>query len=488
MSFRLSPCRPDRFLKPVRYLVLALSLTGCVVSPDYVPPQMELPKKWTEAATSKQVLDLQNWWKAFNDPILNQLINQAINANLDLKLAESRIRASRFQYNATVAAAFPSLSSHSTASRRLNNSSSTSGSSSSGGFGVGNQLINIFQIGFDAVWEIDLFGGVQRALEVAEANNAFEEENRRDRLVTLLAEVARNYIQLRANQQVQRITLENLSSQIETLKLIRIRQRAGLISSVDGAQSEAQLATLHATLAVYETASQQAIHAIALLLGTTPNKLSTNLTVLSAIPRSKNPALADLPSELLRRRPDIRMAERKLAASHAEIGIAINEQYPKINLSAFLGLQNMSITSFTPIGKSWSTAATLTLPIFNWGRIQSNIKIKEALNEQAFIAYQSTVLNAFKEVEDALVAQVQERQRGMDLEKSLKAQQLLLSLATERYRKGLNSYLEVLDAQRGVYSAQREQLDGLAKQSLQLVALNKALGGGWADSTVNQTR
>ena len=472
--------------RPVRSMVLALSLTGCVVGPDYVAPQMALPTQWSEAATAQQILQLQDWWETFNDPDLNQLIQQATQSNLDLKLAESRIRASRSEYNATVAAALPSLTSHSSVSRRLN-SSSTGGSSGVGsGFGVGSQLINIFQVGFDAVWEIDLFGGVQRALEVADANSEFEEENRRDRLVTLQAEVTRNYIQLRANQQMQRITQENLRSQEQSLKLIQVRQKAGLISAVDAAQSEAQLATLRTQLPLYETAAKQAIHAIALLLGKTPDKLGTDLKNIAAVPVSKNPPLADLPSELLRRRPDIRMAERKLAASNAEIGIAVNEQYPKINLSAFLGLQNMKITDFTPIGKSWSVASTISMPIFNWGRIQANIKVKEALNEQAFISYQSTVLNAFKEVEDALVAQVQERQRGVDLAKSVKAQQLLLTLATERYRKGLSSYLEVLDAQRGVYQAQREQLDGLARQSLQLAALNKALGGGWSNSETSK--
>lgn len=459
--------------------MLSLILTGCVVGSDYVPVKMELPKQWTEAATRQQVLQLQNWWKTFHDPILNQLIDQAMRSNLDLKLAESRIRASRSQYNATIAAAFPSLSSHSSVSRRLNNTSGTSGSSAGGGFGVGNQLINIFQIGFDAAWEIDLFGGVQRALEVADANSEFEEENRRDRLVSLLAEVTRNYIQLRTNQQMQRITLENVHSQEQTLKLIQVRQRAGLVSEVDSTQSQAQLTAIRSQVPLYEIGSKQALHALALLLGQTPDKLSTDLKKLAAIPVSSNPGLADLPSELLRRRPDIRMAERKLAASNAEIGIAVNEQYPKINLSAFLGLQNMRITDFTPLGKSWSVASAISMPIFNWGRIQANIKVKEALNEQAFITYQSTVLNAFKEVEDALVALMQESQRGDDLAKSVKAQQLVLTLATERYRKGLSTYLEVLDAQRGVYLAQKEQLDGLAKQSLQLVALCKALGGGW---------
>jgi NodT family efflux transporter outer membrane factor (OMF) lipoprotein len=456
-----------------------LSLTACVVGPDYVSPGIATPKQWSEAATSKQILQLQEWWKNFHDPILDQLINQAINSNLDLKLAESRIRASRLQYDATYAAAWPSLSLHSTASRRLNNTNAASGSTTGGGFGVGNQLINIFQLGFDATWEIDLFGGVQRTVEAQQADIAYEEESRRDRLVSLLAEIARNYIQLRMNQQLQQVTLANLHSQEETLQLVQIRQQAGLISNVDIAQSESQLASIKAQLPIYVTAEKQAVHAIALLLGQTPDKLPAQLKNTTALPLSNDQGLADLPSELLHRRPDIRMAERKLAASSAEIGIAITELYPKINLSAFLGLQNLRITDFNPLGKSWSTAATLTLPIFNWGRLQTNIKVKEVLNEQAFISYQSTILTAFKEVEDALVAYLQEKQRTQALAEQITAQQLLINLATERYRKGLNTYLEVLDAQRGVYAAEREQLESWAKQSLQLVALCKALGGGW---------
>jgi len=458
----------------IRLTVVAFAwgLTGCVVGPDYVPPQMETPQQWTEGKISLELEPLETWWQTFQDPQLNQLIQQAVAANLDLKLAASRIRASRFQYSATISAALPSVSSKSSVSRRLNNNSA-------GGIGIGSQIINIFQVGFDAIWEIDLFGGVQRALEVADANNEIEEENQHASLVSLLSEVTRYYIQLRANQQLQRMTSETIRSQEQTLKLIQIRQRAGLISSIDAVQSSAQLANLRAELPIYETASQQALHALALLLGKTTDKLPQALRNIQQIPTSNYAGLAILPTELLRRRPDIRLAERKLAVSNAEIGIATNELYPKINISAFLGLQNLKITDFTPLGKSMSIASTITMPIFNWGRIQANIHVKEALNEQALFSYQATVLNAFKEVEDALVAHKQEHQRGATLTQALQAQQLGLHLAQERYRKGLTTYLEVLEAQRGVYLAQRQRLDGVAKQSLQLVALCKALGGGW---------
>jgi NodT family efflux transporter outer membrane factor (OMF) lipoprotein len=483
MRILLRKFKPDRSLRPVRFILLGLSLTSCAVGPDYVPPQMDVPKQWTEARTNADIRQLETWWQTFQDPLLNQLIKQAVAENLDLKLAANRIRTSRLQYDATIAEALPSLSSHSTVSRRLNNSSSSGGTNSNSGVGVGNQIINIFQLGFDAAWEIDLFGGVQRALEVSDGNTEIEQENQHDSLVSLLSEVARYYIQLRANQQMQRVTLDNLRSQEQSLKLVRVRQRAGLVSTVDIAQSEAQLATIRASLPLYETATKQAIHALAVLLGQTTDKLPARLYSLGTIPASNYAGLAILPTELLRRRPDIRRAERKLMVSNAEIGIATSELYPKISLSAFLGLQNLRITDFTPLGKSMSVAASLTMPIFNWGRIQANIRVKEAMNEQAFITYQATVLNAFKEVEDALVAHQQERHRALALTQAMTAQQLVFHLAHERYRKGLSTYLEVLDAQRAIYSAQRELLDGQAKQSLQLVALCKALGGGWQVAT-----
>ncbi len=475
--------KPDRFLNLVKLLLLGASLTSCVVGPDYVPPQIDVPKQWTEARTNADVRQLETWWQTFQDPLLNQLIKQAINENLDLKLAANRIRSSRLQYDATIAEALPSLNSHSSVNRRFNNSSNNGGASSTGGFGVGKQIINIFQLGFDAAWEVDLFGGALRALEASAGNTEIEEENQHDSLVSLLSEVARYYIQLRANQQMQRVTLDNLRSQEETLNLVRVRQRAGLVSTADIAQTQAQLATIRAGLPLYETAIKQAIHALAVLLGQTTDKLPASLYARATIPTSNYAGLAILPTELLRRRPDIRRAERKLMVSNADIGFAMSELYPKVSLSAFLGLQNIRITDFTPLGKSMSVAASLTLPIFNWGRIQTNIHIKEALNEQAFITYQATVLNAFKEVEDALIAHQQERQRALALAQVIQARQLVFQLARERYRKGLSSYLDVLEAQRAIYLAQREQLDGQAKQSLQLVALCKALGGGWQVAT-----
>jgi outer membrane protein, multidrug efflux system len=466
-----------------RYLIgFTLILTGCIVGPDYQRPNVETPKQWSKPnAASTQIKTLETWWHSFNDAILNQLIVDASNANLDLKQTVERIKAARAQRTATFASALPSLSSKANINRRLNSSSSTTALNSSsnqvGGFG--NQLINLLQLGIDAQWELDFFGGVQRAVETADANVDSEIENRRTVLVSLLGEVARNYIELRANQQLIEITTANLHSQQDTLALLKVRQQAGLSDNLEVSQAEAELATLQAQLPNYETAVQQAIHALSLLLAKQPNALAAQLQPVKQIPVVKTTVLPDLPSELLQRRPDIRYAERQLAAANAQIGIATSELYPKFNLSAFLGLQNTKITDFTLLGKSWSMGSTLTMPLFNWGRINANIEDKQAQYQQALLSYQKTVLTAFKEVEDALVAYDQEQQKQHSLQQAVTANQQAVQLATERYDKGLTSFLDVLTSQQALQQAQSSLVSSTAKTSANLVLLYKVLGGGW---------
>ena len=462
---------------------MALLLAGCAVGPDYVPPKVETPAKWTEASlVNENSLHLNDWWKTFSDPVLNHLINEALLSNLDLKIAQTRIREARANYWGTIATGLPNINARNSLLRRGNNINVANQSTGAGGGaapGTSNQTYNIFQNGFDASWEVDFFGGVRRAVESADANQESEEENRRDVLVTLLGDVARTYIDLRSNQQMLRVTRNNLQSQEETLQLTKIRRQAGLTSELEVAQSEGLTAETRSQAPAYETTVKQAIHALSILLGHPPGTLVKRLEPEATLPVSTDPGLAGLPTELLHRRPDIRKAERKLSQSNADVGVATAELYPKISLTAFLGLQNTNLTSLTPVGKSWSAASTITMPILNWGRIQANIRAKEALNEQAFLNYQSTVLKAYKEVEDALVAHAQESQRIAALRQAVEAQQLSLNLSTERWRKGLSAYLDVLTAERALLVTQRELVDSQTKQSQQLVALYKALGGGW---------
>lgn len=476
--------------------LLALSITallpGCfAVGPDYQPPKIPVPQQWSEAnaSTGSQPTQTEQWWKYFNDPILDKLISNTIASNLDLKLALERVKDARVLRSATIAAGLPSLGAKSNVSRRFNNSSSsasqTGGTGSAiGGTGVGNQLINIFQMGFDAQWELDFFGGIRRAIEAADATIDVEVENSRDVLITLLGDVARNYIELRSNQRLVAITRDNLHAQQDTLALTQIRQQAGLASMLEVAQAQAQAATTQAQLPNYETVVKQSIHALGVLLGKEPGALAVRLEQQGVIPAVTANVITNLPSELLQRRPDIRRAERRLAVANASVGIATAELYPKINLAAFIGLQNTTITDFTPLGKSWSAAASLTMPIFNWGKLNANIDSKKTQFEQAFLNYQSTVLSAFQEVEDALIAYRKEQERHIALAQAVAANQLAVQLADERYQKGLTAFLDVLESQKGLYQAQSLLVVSESALSSNLVALYKALGGGWQTETI----
>jgi NodT family efflux transporter outer membrane factor (OMF) lipoprotein len=250
------------------------------------------------------------------------------------------------------------------------------------------------------------------------------------------------------------------------------------------AQAQSQAASTEAFIPVYETVVRQSIHALSVLLGREPETLALRLDQAGTIPATPKITLTELPSELLLRRPDIRQAERQLEVANANVGVATAELYPRVNLSAFLGLQNTRITDFTPIGKSWSTASSLTLPILNWGRINANIRSKEAKFNLAFLGYQSTVLTAFKEVEDALVAYTNEQQRLASLTQAVAASQLAVQMADERYIRGLTMFLDVLQTQQTLYQSQRNLVDSKAQLSTDLVALYKALGGGWQTESI----
>lgn len=475
-------------------LLAGLSLAGCALGPDYQRPEVPTPKAWQDAPQSRRAPP-EAWWRAFRDPTLDRLIQEALTANLDLKIAVQRIRDVRSQRDAALAAGLPSLDGRNTVSRRLNNFSSGGGGGANGagggfpigGGGTGDNLINILQAGVDAQWEIDLFGGIRRAVEAGDATIEAEEEFRRDVAVGLLAEVARNYVQYRLNRHLHAIGESEVRNRGETLELMRVRQQAGLASELEVAQEQTARATAEAQLPGYVAAERLAQHALENLLGRNPGSLQAVLGGSGQIPNAVDPVSADLPSELLRRRPDIRRAERQLAAATAQIGVATAALFPKLNLSAFLGIQNLNIKDFTPVGKSWSMASSLTLPIFNWGRLRADLESREAQQEQSVLTYRKTVINAFKEVEDALVNYAQERQRQSPLQQAVDAANLAVQLAEERHRRGLTAFSDVLIAQQALFESQRGQLQSQAQLAGNVIGVYKALGGGWENVSESAT-
>lgn len=450
-------------------IFLPLFLNACVVGRDYQEPEMVVPEKWSVDTTTGNVTT-EKWWENFHDEMLNHLIAQATTANLNLKQALSRVKEARILRSETIATGLPSLDAKGFASRRFNNSAA-----GAGGAGIGSQAINIFQLGFDAAWELDFFGGVQRAIEAADATIEIEIENSRDVLLSLQSEIAKEYITLRTNQQLVNTHNALLFSQAEMLKLLRIREKSGFSTGLEIAQAQAQYDSTAANLPRYQVEIQKSIHALSVLLAAQPSALEKRFITPQPIPEATF-ALTNLPSELLKRRPDIRKAERQLAVSNAYVGIATAELYPKFNLAAFIGLQNLKITDFTPMGKSWSSAATLTMPLFNWGKLHANIEAKDAQYEQALLNYQQTILTAFQEVENALTTYRNEQIRNKSLSNAINSNQIALNLAKERYEKGLTGFLDVLQAQQALYQAQIEQITSSATLSIQIVALSKALG------------
>ena len=450
-------------------------LSGCPVGPDYTKPNLPLPKRWAEGEGIPHAAPAETWWRGFGDPVLDKLVQDTIAANLDLKQAATRIREARDTRTSAISAGLPNVDAHSNVSRRYNNLVGLGG----GGIPTGGNFIDIFQSGFDVQWEIDLFGGIRRNIEAAEDTIAAEKEYRRAVLVSLLGEVARLYIDLRANQRQMEITRQNLATQEDTLGLTRARYEAGLASALEVAQQEAQAENTRSQWPVYETAVRSDAHALAVLMAKPPGALLALVQGSATVPISPAGVTADLPSELLRRRPDIRQAERQLAAATAQVGVATADLYPKLNLSSFIGLQNNKISDLSALGKSWNAAAALSLPIFNWGHIRANIDAREAQQERSLLAYQKSILNALREVEDALVAYTREQMRLAALDKSVEAAQLAVKLAQERYEKGLSDFLNVLESQRVLYSAQSQVVASQARVSTNLVALYKSLGGGW---------
>jgi len=449
--------------------ICAAVLTGCAVGPDFKPPQPEVPAAWTVPIASAAGLNdatLARWWTAFNDPTLTSLVERAATSNLDLKLAESRIRQARASRGVAVSSFGPTVD--------------ASGSFRRGQAGSNSPTSNQYQTGFDAGWEIDLFGGTRRSVEAADADLEGAVERQRDVLVTLTAEVARNYIELRSFQQQLAIAQRNLAVQQRSLELARRRFQGGLVSRLDVADANAQVAMTTAQVPLLESSARQAIYGLSVLLGQEPAALIEELSLTATIPAAPPEVPAGIPSDLLRRRPDIRAAETDIHAATARIGVATADLYPKITLSGSLGWQSSDTPNlFTPASRVWSLGSSISWPVFQSGRIRSGIEAQKALEEQAFITYRRTILSALQEVENALIASAKEQERRTALVTALAENQKAVDLATRLYSEGQTDFLNVLDAQRSLFSSEDALVQSTRTVSTNLVALYKALGGGW---------
>lgn len=460
---------------------LAICLSGCAVGPDYKPPQVPVPADWTARPETvpAEAADLAVWWSIFGDERLTDLEERAVRSNLDLIQAEARIRQARAARGIAAAGLGPVLD----GSGAFRRSRSPGVSSDSQLAKDASIIANVYEAGFDAGWEIDIFGGVRRAVEAADADLAAAMEGRRDVMVSLTAEVARNYVELRSLQQRIEIARQNLAIQSHSARLTRQRFEGGFVSGLDVANSEAQMAVTASLIPQLEAAARQRIHAIGILLGQDPSALLAELDPAVVLPTSPPPAPIGLPSDLLRRRPDIRRAEAELHAATARIGVATAELFPKFTLSAAAGMRSGDFSAwFTWPQRFWSLGPAVSWRVFDTGRTQAAIAQQEAFQEQTFAAYRQSVIVALKEVEDALIAYDKEQERRAALERAVAANRKAVRLAKLLYTEGQTDFLSVLDAQRSLFLTEDTLALSTQAVSTELVALYKAVGGGWSET------
>jgi NodT family efflux transporter outer membrane factor (OMF) lipoprotein len=477
-------------------------LAGCMVGPDYTPPAIEAPRKFlastqpsttspaaTQALASAPV-DLTRWWETFHDPVLNQLIDEAIMSNLDIRLADARVLEARASLSQDVGALFPTLDANGSYSRSRNSSNLINTNNQNASQVANNEAAilsgltggthDLYQAGFDAGWEIDVFGGTRRQIEAAQASLQGLVDARRDATITLLSEVARNYLILRGAQHERAAVLDNIAAEKDTLELMSSKFQAGIATDLDVNQQQAQVASSESQLPSLETEIQQSIHRLGVLLNLEPEALESLLQ--PAAPLATGPASVPpgLPSDLLLRRPDVKQAERNMAEASATIGVAVAELFPKFSLTGSFGLESDKLKTFTR-GSSdfFSFGPSVSWRAFDAGQLLANVQVEKARFEQAKIQYRQTVLQALQEVEDAIVAYTQEQTRRDALQRSVDADIRAVSEAKHLNQAGVVDFLNVLTAQQSLFIAQVQLAQSQQMVSTDLVALFKSLGGGW---------
>jgi NodT family efflux transporter outer membrane factor (OMF) lipoprotein len=460
-------------------------LAAVMLQADSIP-KMDLPSAFSQSAQDRRGANeaaLATWWTSLGDATLNSLIQRAYDSNLDLKLASERVLEARAARMVSRADLLPSLSNNDSVQRIR------------GGFNQGVIHVNgnggspglisafetgVFQGGFDASWEIDFFGGKRKALQAATAEVRASSEARNDVLVSLLAEVGRNYIELRGAQRRLQLTEDNIKLQEDSLHLTEVRADAGLGNRLDVERQRAQLEESKAVVPQLQFNILQDIHALSILLAKPPAALENELSETKAIPAAPPEVPAGLPADLLKRRPDIRQAEAEIAAATARVGVAKADFFPKITLTGAAGRQSTNISGLTlGAGNFFSIGPGLELPIFTGGRLRANLAVQKSRFEQSLTSYQSIVLKSLQETEDSLAAYHHERERHERLDASVHASQEATTLARDLYLSGLADFLSVLDAQRQQLTIEDDLAVSDTATLTSLISLYKALGGGW---------
>ena len=466
-------------MRPAPCLASALLLLqGCMVGPDYVPPDTEMPDRWSQELSEglrEGDADLRTWWTTLDDPTLDRLIERATAGNLDIKQAVARIRQARAQFGIATGEIAPSVDAEGQVQ-----TSRISNNVSEGTAPPQSRTDTFYSLGLDASWEIDLWGRIRRNIESADASIGAQIEDYRDVLVVLYAEIADTYVQIRTLQARIVSALGNVRTQQGALDLTINRNRAGLAPDLDVRQAELNLATTQAFVPTLRAALAQSVNRLAVLLGEFPNEVQAELEQSAPIPSPPAEVVLGLPTELLRQRPDIRAAERQLAAQTAQIGVATADLYPSLSLSGAFAFESFSSSDlFQWKSRAFQFGPTVRWNIFDAGRIRNNIVLQDALTEEILASYEQTVLSAVEEVETAMAAYVQEVQRREALQRSVTAARASVSLVDTLYRSGLTDFQNVLDTQRSQFTQEDALAESRGLVTQDLIQLYQALGGGW---------
>lgn len=458
------------FPRLIASVALPLILSGCLVTgPDYHKPDIVMPASWSSKADTRAP-SIGSWWKKLNDPVLDQLIAYAVRNSPDVATAKARVRQARADFVSAGGALYPDLKASSNY-KRFGGSAPLETASS--------------QIGLSTRWELDLFGGNKRGVEAAYYKVEAANEQLRAALVVLIGDVASNYTNLRAAQAAIAIAQHNAASQRQTVALTRNQVQAGQSSPVDLLSAETQAATTEAKIPSLRINYAQNLNMLSVLTGASSATLVSLLDRARPIPAIPRNAAAGLPADLLASRPDIRAAERDYAGSTASIGQKEANLYPQVSLTGNIDTSGMHLGDLGRLSTiSWGVGPSITLPIFQGGKLNAEIDAAKAARDQSFIAYRKTILNALSEVENASVSLNQNRLRVLQMQKIVSNSRKINELTREQYRVGMKSFADVLTAQRNLLDSEDSLNQTKTQLVLNYVALQKALGGGW-NSEVN---
>lgn len=460
-------------------LAASTALPACAVGPDYEPPKLSYADQYAaefESVASGDTITAE-WWRVFDDPALDDLIARAASDNLDLAVAEARLREARALRGAAVGEFFPDVSAG--ASVTETELSRNGQLLSFAPPGVDDRL-TLYDSGFDAFWELDVFGGKRRGLEAATADLQSAEEERRATMLSVMAEVARNYAELRGAQRRLAITERNAETQKSTLDLIAEQESVGSASRLDVARSESQLASTRSELPRIRAEIRAQIHRLAVLIGDDPQALAATLLDPAAVPAPPDIVPVGLRTDILRRRPDVRAAERRLAAATADVGVAVAELFPSFSLTGAAGFESISFDDWVEASSgTWAVGPALSLPIFRRGQLRAQVNAAEARADAEAALYEQSVLRALEDAETSLVNYAEEIETRAELDEAVATQREAMGLINERFREGDVDFLEVLDTERALLAVEERLVRSETAIATNLVALYKALGGGW---------